>query len=55
MKMMLAIMPASLSEQVSKTLLDSRGQVTKLASTAGFCAGSIITLMAGLEDDKFES
>jgi len=55
MKMILAIMPTSLSEQVSKTLLDSQYRVTKFASTAGFLAGGTTTLMVGLDADKVEN
>jgi len=55
MKMILAIMPTSLSEQVSKALLDSQYRVTKFASTAGFFVGGTTTLMVGLDDDKVES
>ena len=55
MKMILAIMPTNLSEQVSKILLDSHYRVTKFASTAGFFDGGTTTLMVGLEDDKVES
>ncbi len=55
MKMILAIMPTDLSEQVSKVLLDSQYRVTKFASTAGFFAGGTTTLMVGLDDDKVES
>jgi uncharacterized protein YaaQ len=55
MKMILAIMPTSLSEQASKALLDSQFRVTKFASTAGFFAGGTTTLMIGLDDDKVET
>ena len=55
MKMILAIMPTSLSEQVSKALLDSQYRVTKIASTAGIFAGGTTTLMIGLDDDKVEN
>jgi len=55
MKMILAIMPTSLSEQVSKALLDSQYRVTKFASTAGFFVGGTTTLMVGLDYDKVES
>ena len=55
MKMILAIMPTDLSEQVSKVLLGSQYRVTKFASTAGFFVGGTTTLMVGLGDDKVES
>ena len=55
MKMILAIMPTTHSEQVSKTLLDSQYRVTKFASTAGFLAGGTTTLMVGLNADKVEN
>ena len=55
MKMILAIMPTSLSEQASKSLLDSQFRVTKFASTAGFFTGGTTTLMIGLDEDKVET
>ena len=55
MKMILAIMPTSISEQASKVLLDSAFRVTKFASTAGFFAGGTTTLMVGVDDDKVEA
>ncbi len=55
MKMILAIMPTSLSEQASKVLLESEYRVTKFASTAGFFAGGTTTLMIGVDDDKVET
>jgi uncharacterized protein YaaQ len=45
MKMILAIMPTNLSEQVSENLLIESYRVTKFASTAGFLSGGITTLM----------
>lgn len=45
MKMILAIMPTSLSEQVSGSLLSESYRVTKFASTAGLLSGGITTLM----------
>lgn len=45
MKMILAIMPTNLSDQVSQTLLDNSFRVTKFASTAGILSGGITTLM----------
>jgi uncharacterized protein YaaQ len=54
MKMILAIMPTGLNEQISKALLDSQYRVTKFASTAGFLVGGTTTLMIGLSEDKVE-
>ena len=45
MKMILAIMPTNLSDQVSPALLDKSYRVTKFASTAGLLSGGITTLM----------
>jgi len=45
MKMILAIMPTNLSDQVSPALLDESYRVTKFASTAGLLSGGITTLM----------
>ena len=55
MKMILAIMPNQLSEEVSKTLLNAEYRVTKFASTAGFFAGGTTTLLIGADDNKVES
>jgi uncharacterized protein YaaQ len=55
MKMILAIMPNNLSEDVSEILLESEYRVTKFASTAGFFAGGTTTLMVGADDNKVES
>lgn len=45
MKMILAIMPTSLSDHVSPVLLDESYRVTKFASTSGLLSGGITTLM----------
>jgi len=55
MKMILAIMPTNLSEQISKTLLGSEYRVTKFASTAGLFADRTTTLMIGADDDRLEN
>ena len=52
MKMILAIMPTDLSEQVSNVLLSSQYRVTKFASITGFFTGGTTTLMVGIEADK---
>ena len=52
MKMILAIMPANLSDDVSKALLDEGYRVTKFASTTGLLTGGITTLMIGVEAEK---
>ena len=55
MKMILAILPNSLSEEVLSVLLDSNYRVTKFASTAGFFVGGTTTLMVGVDDDKVDT
>ncbi len=55
MKMILAIMPNNLSDEVSSVLLDSDFRVTKFASTGGIFAGGTTTLMVGVDDDKVET
>lgn len=52
MKMILAIMPTSFSDQVSQILLDESYRVTKFASTAGLLSGGITTLMIITAADK---
>jgi uncharacterized protein YaaQ len=55
MKMILAILPTNLSEQISKILLGSEYRVTKFASTAGFLTDRTTTLMVGADADKVEN
>ena len=52
MKMILAIMPTSLSEKVSQHVLDANYRVTKFASTAGLLSGGITTLMIIASSDR---
>jgi len=52
MKMILAIMSTSLSDQVSPVLLDESYRVTKLASTAGLLSGGTTTLMIVTASEK---
>ena len=52
MKMILAIMPTNLSDDVSKALLKDDYRVTKFASTSGVISGGNTTLMVGAENDK---
>jgi len=55
MKMILAIMPTSLSEVVSAELLEADYRVTKFASTSGFLSGGTTTIMAVADHDKVEN
>ena len=55
MKMILAIMPSSISDIVSAELLEADYRVTKFASTAGLLSGGITTIMAVADDDKVET
>jgi uncharacterized protein YaaQ len=52
MKMILAIMPTNLSDDVSKVLLDDGYRVTKFASTSGILTGGITTLMIAVDSEK---
>ena len=52
MKMILAVMPTNLSDDVSKALLDDEYRVTKFASTTGILTGGITTLMIGIDAEK---
>ena len=54
MKLILAVMPTSLSEIVSRALLDDGYRVTKFASTASLLAGGTTTLMVGLQTAKVD-
>lgn len=54
MKMIVAITPTNISEQISDQLIDTGFGVTKFASTAGFLQGGTTTLMIGVEEDKLE-
>ena len=55
MKMILAIMPTSISELVSTELLGAEFRVTKFASTAGFLSGGTTTLMVVADADKVDT
>ncbi len=52
MKMILAVMPTNLSDEVSKALLEDEYRVTKFASTAGILTGGITTLMVGVDSEN---
>ena len=54
MKLILAVMPTSLSDDVSKELLDKDFRVTKFADTAGLLTGGTTTLMVGLQASRLE-
>ena len=54
MKMILAVMPTNLSDQVSSELLKAEFRVTKFASTAGFLSGGTTTFMVVAKADKVE-
>ena len=54
MKMVLVIMPTSISDLVSAELLEVQFRVTKFASTSGFLSVSTTTLMVVADDNKVE-
>lgn len=54
MKMILAIMPTNLNDQISQVLLDASFRVTKFASTAGLFSGGTTTLMIITDSDKID-
>ena len=51
MKMIIAIVDDSKTDEVSQALLDNQFRVTQLATTGGFLRGGSTTLIVGLEDD----
>jgi uncharacterized protein YaaQ len=55
MKMILAVMPTSISDQVSAELIKADYRVTKFASTAGFLSGGITTFMVIADRTKVEA
>ena len=55
MKMILAVMPTNLSDQVSSELLKADYRVTKFASTAGFLSGGTTTFMVVAEANKVDA
>ena len=55
MKMILAIMPTSISEVVSAELLEAEYRVTKFASTSGFLSGGTTTIMAVADENKVDT
>jgi uncharacterized protein YaaQ len=54
MKMIVAIMDNTKSEEVSKALLAANFRVTRMASTGGFLRGGSTTLMIGVETARVE-
>jgi uncharacterized protein YaaQ len=54
MKMIIAIVKDSETEQISQSLLSANFRVTKLATTGGFLREGATTLMIGVEDDKVD-
>jgi uncharacterized protein YaaQ len=54
MKMILAVLPNSLSDKISRILVDSGFRVTKFADIAGILSGGTTTLMIGAENDQVE-
>ena len=55
MKMLLAIMPTNLSDQVSQNLIDQEFRVTKFASTEGLLTQGTTTLLVVTETDKIQT
>jgi len=54
MKMILAIMPTNISDEISQKLIDSGYRVTKFASTAGWFSGGSTTLMLAADANQIE-
>jgi uncharacterized protein YaaQ len=54
MKMILAVMPTSLSDLVAKNLLEADYRVTKFASTSGLLSGGITTLLIGVDSGQVQ-
>ncbi len=55
MKMIVAIINDSHSDDVAQALLDTDFRATRLASTGGLLRGGTTTFMVGVEDDQVES
>jgi uncharacterized protein YaaQ len=55
MKMILAVMPTNLSDEISRKLVESDYRVTKFASTAGLFSGGTTTLMLVAESTKIDN
>lgn len=55
MKMILAVMPTGLSDQISQALINSEYRVTKFASTASLFSGGTTTLMLVAAADQVEN
>ena len=54
MKMILAVMPTNLSDEISQKLIESEYRVTKFASTASFFSGGTTTLMLVSDASRIE-
>ena len=55
MKMIVAIINDSHSDDGAQALLDTDFRATRLASTGGLLRGGTTTFMVGVEDDQVES
>lgn len=54
MKLILAIVPDTISDSVSQALTSHNFRVTGIASTGGFLRRGRTTLMIGVEDDQLQ-
>ncbi len=54
MKMIVAIINDSYSDEIAQSLLDSNYRATRLASTGGLLRGGTTTFMVGVEDEHVE-
>jgi uncharacterized protein YaaQ len=54
MKMIVAILPDTDHESVSKALIDQGFRVTTIASTGGLLSSGTSTVMIGAQDDQVE-
>ncbi len=54
MKMIIAILPDSDTENVMQALIKSQFRVTQIASTGGFLRRGMSTLLLGVDDERVE-
>ena len=55
MKMIIAILPDSDSENVMQALIQNDFRVTQIASTGGFLRSGMSTLLIGVEDEQVDT
>jgi uncharacterized protein YaaQ len=54
MKMIILIVKAHDSDEITQALTSEQYRVTRVASTSGFLRSGVVTLLLGLDDDRVD-